>query len=185
MPRGGGGGTFITRPDKSPLIIAGGGGGGGLTLPGYGNGDPGQAGTNGARHGESGGTGGDLYNEISGDSAGIFAGSGAGLISDGSRPSIMMRFNFVAKSFNNGGRGGLSALTAESEGGFGGGGFPLLHPGGGGGYSGGGVTVTKLSGFAGGGGSYNGGSDQENEEGVNKGDGRVVIQMHWKEMKHV
>ena len=51
------------------------------------------------------------------------------------------------------------------------------HPGGGGGYSCGGVTGTKSSGFAGGGGSYNQGSDQENKEGVNRGDGRVVIQM--------
>ena len=175
MPGGGGGGTFVTLFDQSPLIIAGGGGGGGITLPGYGQGDPGQAGTNGTRHGGSEGSGGKLYNEKRGDASKILAGSGAGLNSDGAKPSRGL--NSAAKSFKNGGKGG-SSMGAEIAGGFGGGGFAWTHPGGGGGYSGGGVSGSQISGFAGGGGSYNGGSNQKNEKGVNKGDGRVVIHMN-------
>ena len=174
LPGGGGGGTFVTKDgDTLPLVVAGGGGGGGLTLPGYGNGDPGQAGRDGTRQGGVGGAGGKLYNEELGMATDILGGSGAGFDGDGESSFV----GSFAKSFKNGGSGGSIVIGARINGGFGGGGYALAHPGGGGGYSGGGVTGTKSSGFAGGGGSYNRGSDQENKEGVNRGDGRVVIQM--------
>ena len=169
MPGGGGGGTFVTRSDNSPLIIAGGGGGGGIALPGFGNGDPGQSSENGTRYGGSGGMGGGLS-----DVTIVYAGSGAGLSSDGIKPNNGI--SSPAKSFKQGGTGGINN-TPGSHGGFGGGGFAWTHPGGGGGYSGGGVVGNKTSGFAGGGGSYNGGFNQKNTEGFNKGDGRVVISM--------
>ena len=167
-PGGGGGGSFVTFTDDKPLVIAGDGGGGGIALPGSEDGDPGQSGQDGTRHGGVSGSGGRLYDTTNNKSSPsyLLAGSGAGLHGDGVGQSGMS-----ALSFEHGGGGGMGAYA----GGFGGGGFALTQPGGGGGYSGGGVLGTNSTGAAGGGGSYNNGTMQIMEAGVKKGDGDVVI----------
>lgn len=156
-PGGGGGGTFVTFMDNSPLVVAGGGGG----APVSNDGDPGQAGREGSRHGGKAGSGGRLSNPD------LMAGTGAGIWGDGEGKDGM------AMSFR---KGGISANVDFSKGGFGGGGYGHLLPGGGGGYSGGGVEGNHpSSGTAGGGGSINNGTSQTNESGVNEGDGKVII----------
>ena len=156
-PGGGGGGTFVTFMDNSPLVVAGGGGG----APVSNDGDPGQAGREGSRHGGKAGSGGRLSNPD------LMAGTGAGIWGDGEGKDGM------AMSFR---KGGISANVDFSKGGFGGGGYGHLLPGGGGGYSGGGVEGNPpFSGTAGGGSSINNGTSQTNESGVNEGDGKVII----------
>ena len=161
-PGGGGGGTFVTFMDNSPLVVAGGGGGAPVSIAGNLDGDPGQAGQEGSRHGGKAGSGGRLSDPN------LMAGTGAGIWGDGKG------VNGMAMSFKN---GGISANVDLSKGGFGGGGYGLLLPGGGGGYSGGGVEGNHPSsaGTAGGGGSINNGTSQINESGVNEGDGKVII----------
>ncbi|XP_022790724.1 uncharacterized protein LOC111330165 [Stylophora pistillata] len=160
-PGGGGGGTFVTFMDNSPLVVAGGGGGAPVSIPGNPDGDPGQAGQNGTRHGGRAGLGGRL------SAPELKAGTGAGIWGDGEGE------DGKALSFQN---GGISADVDFSKGGFGGGGYGMLLPGGGGGYSGGGVEGNfPSSGTAGGGGSINNGTSQINESGVNEGDGKVII----------
>lgn len=169
---GGGGGTFVTLTDNVPLMVAGGGGGGGATLLGFGDGDPGQAVRNGSRHGGWGGGGGSLYNTQTGSvgmKATIAAGSGGGLLGDGTGYQGLFQ---GGKSFINGGKGGEGPSI---KGGFGGGGFGLRAPGGGGGYSGGGVEGSEKSGLSGGGGSFNAGLLQNNTSGANEVDGKVII----------
>ncbi|XP_068724086.1 leukocyte tyrosine kinase receptor-like [Montipora capricornis] len=171
MPGGGGGGTFVYHFNLSaPLIIAGGGGGGGTTYDFYPHtdGDPGQAMENGTQCGGSGGNGGRVC-DTEWKHFSIPAGSGAGLYGDGERGAIL---GTVPLSFFNGGTGGRSSVA---NGGFGGGSFAYEYGGGGGGYSGGGVNGTLFSGTAGGGGSFNNGTNQKNEAGANKGDGRVIF----------
>ena len=171
VPGGGGGGTFVTKVDNTPLVIAGGGGGGaGLESVNSSNGDHGQTTENGTRHGGFGGSGGTLYpfpSKIEGSGGGGYRGEG--------QPSGTC---LGGQSFLNGGLGGNS-LPGVSDGGFGGGGAGTSNPGGGGGYSGGGIEAGQvkdhLGTVAGGGGSYNGGTMQENTEGVQHGDGKVVI----------
>ena len=167
-PGGGGGGTFVTLSDNTPLIIAGGGGGGGAARNQFTSGDPGQATGNGTQCGGKGGNGGQVCNADTGNSdSSLMSGGGAGLYGDGAAGHFS-----AALSFAKGGNGGVCPM---SNGGFGGGGFAIILGGGGGGYSGGGVMGTKNKGTAGGGGSYNDGTDQQNMEGVNKGDGKVII----------
>ena len=160
-PGGGGGGTFVTFMDNSPLVVAGGGGGAPVSNDVNPDGDPGQAGQEGSRHGGKAGSGGRLSNPS------LMAGTGAGIWGDGEGK------DGKAMSFRN---GGISANVDFSKGGFGGGGYGHLLPGGGGGYSGGGVEGNPpFSGTAGGGSSINNGTSQTNESGVNEGDGKVII----------
>ncbi|XP_028519255.1 leukocyte tyrosine kinase receptor [Exaiptasia diaphana] len=166
-PGGGGGGTFVTLSDNTPLIIAAGGGGGGVACRQQLDGDPGQAGPNGTRGGGSGGSGGKVEN-LDANSQ-MLSNSGAGYTGDGTQSSNSGK---NSKSFIHGGHGGSGI---SETGGFGGGGYGWTHAGGGGGYSGGGVIGNETYGVAGGGGSFNGGSSQENEVGINQGDGRVII----------
>ena len=169
-PGGGGGGTFVTLLDDTPLIIAGGGGGGGAPKKHFEDGDPGQVIENGTRCGGTGGNGGKPCNADTGEvDPGIFSGGGAGLKGNGRGSGGLINNSL---SFINGGTGGKCPV---SNGGFGGGSFGFVAGGGGGGYSGGGVVGSSSSGVAGGGGSYNIGTNQQNEAGVNKGDGKVII----------
>ena len=169
-PGGGGGGTFVTLSDDTPLIITGGGGGGGTARNQFKDGDPGQATESGTQCGGTGGSGGQVCNADTGNiDSTLTSGAGAGLGGDGKGG---VAFATKALSFTNGGTGGI---CPASHGGFGGGGFAMVNGGGGGGYSGGGVVGTPTKGTAGGGGSYNNGTDQKNMEGVNKGDGKVII----------
>ncbi|EDO44548.1 predicted protein [Nematostella vectensis] len=173
-PGSGGGGTFVTLMDNTPLVIAGGGGGGaGIGQGDCMDGDPGQAGGNGTRHGGRGGKGGVVFESVGGINPMNFgASAGGGLYSDGG--ASPGDFETGGKSFLNGGEGGES--RAGPVGGFGGGGSSRIRPGGGGGYSGGGVESDRhVFVVAGGGASFNNGSDPVNESGVNKGNGRVII----------
>ena len=166
---GGGGGTFVIMGDDTPLVIAGGGGGGAKieSVNTSLNGDPGQATENGSRHGGYNGLGGRRCphsDKIEGSGGGGYQGNGksSATCSGG-------------QSFLNGGLGGVSR-PGISNGGFGGGGAATSYPGGGGGYSGGGIEAKEhKQTVAGGGGSYNGGTNQENTEGVRRGDGKVII----------
>ncbi|KAL9980796.1 hypothetical protein ACROYT_G009434 [Oculina patagonica] len=169
QPGGGGGGSFVTLLNNTPLIIAGGGGGGSRVQ--YKDGDPGQATENGTRCGGKEGTGGQVCDAAGNVVFRTAAGGGAGLTGDGKGGAGIEQ---NPSSFINGGTGGTCPV---SHGGFGGGGFAYILGGGGGGYSGGGVVGNSTSGVAGGGGSYNSGTDQQNMSGVNKGDGKVVIQL--------
>lgn len=175
-PGGGGGGSFVTTKENKILVIAG-GGGGGAAIFAHGDcrdGDPGQSVENGTRHGGTGGNGGKRYDYIGGVEPSNMEGSGGGgYFTDGSSGSISQG----GKSFINGGMGGVSRAAA-AHGGFGGGGSGTSFPGGGGGYSGGGVEGNgSLFAVAGGGGSFNSGKEQENENGVNLGNGKVVIRL--------
>ncbi|MEI6766479.1 MAG: glycine-rich protein [Bacteroidota bacterium] len=196
---GGGGGTFVTDINNNPLVIAGGGGGGGYCdgtngMPGvittsgttfgtgHGSGGSGGFGINGGGggggDGGSGGGGGGLLGK--GGAGKTFAGDGNGGAggdgtdgSDGSGSGSPTAPG--GESFINGGAGGVS----HANGGFGGGGSAYAWNcggGGGGGYSGGGgggYNGTQQPG--GGGGSINNGTDQINIDGVNPGNGKVII----------
>ena len=175
-PGGGGGGSYVALTNNTPLIIAGGGGGGGTARDQFRDGDPGQATENGTRCGGTGGLGGQVCNADTGNvDSNLTVGGGAGLKSDGGgAPEGLAQ---MSSSFIKGGTGGTCPV---SNGGVGGGGFGIVLGGGGGGYSGGGVVGTFTSGVAGGGGSYNNGTYQQNETGVNKGDGKVIIKLKTK-----
>ena len=170
MPGTGGGGSFVTLWDDTPLIVAGRGGGGG-ERGNFINGDPGQATRNGSQRGETQGGGGKVYNAKTGqEDSSLFAGGGAGLRGNGSSN----RWALAPRSFITGGIGGQWRLFCN--GGFGWGSSALRFLGGrGGGYSGGGVLGTDEKGTAGGGGSFNAGKNQQCVAGANKGDGEVVI----------
>jgi hypothetical protein len=75
----------------------------------------------------------------------IYAGSGAGLLSNG---SSILSWSRPARCFVEGGRGGTN--IQYGDGGFGGGGYGNGHGGGGGGYTGGGVWANSTNGIAGG-----------------------------------
>ena len=165
---GGGGGSFVTYVNNTPLVIAGGGGGGGsgcsdgcVVVAGKFDGDPGQLGVFGSRCNSTVGNGGMLCSNENG--YGIYAGSGAGLLSNGS--SLAHSWLHHARCFVDGGRGGTDILYDVGDGGFGGGGFGLLHGGGGGGYTGGGVWGNSTNAIAGGGGSVNHGFDKQSGYG--------------------
>jgi hypothetical protein len=148
---GGGGGTFVTRFDNTPLIISGGGGGSSRFV----GRDAVTTRTAGASsNGTLGGSGG------SGGGANQGA-SGAGLTGNGAPPgwgSYGGVNNGVAQSFINGGQGGSSTQqTPNVLGGFGGGGTGhgncCVASGPGGGYSGGGAGSSNCD-AGGGGGSF-------------------------------
>lgn len=168
MPGGGGGASLVSFMNNSPLIVAGGGGGGGTIM----DGDPGQAIGNGSQCGGSEGAGGSVCDaDTSTIYPSYFGGGGAGFYGNGGGSGAQS----PPYSFTHGGIGGTSSTA---NGGFGGGAFAKYdNGGGGGGYSGGGVTISVNGGTAGGGGSYNGGTNQQNAAGVNKGDGRVIINL--------
>jgi hypothetical protein len=175
-PGGGGGGTFVTTSDHVVLLVAGGGGGGASIFPHCDcrDGDPGQSTENGTRYGGTSGYGGKRYDRITGVNPSSFEGAaGGGFYGDGASSNTA----FGGTSFLSGGSGGRNKAGA-SHGGFGGGGAGTNYPGGGGGYSGGGVMGDRdLFAAAGGGGSVNNGTEQENESGVNLGDGKVEIRL--------
>ncbi len=176
---GGGGGTFVTKNDNSPLVVAGGCGGphvkpwglgthsyqnASLTTTGNrGTGNNSAAATNGA--GGSGGNG----------------GSGAGLLGNGDvgnnsryNPCAGVGNHTVPQAFVNGGVGDAFG------GGFGGGGgVTSTYGGGGGGYSGGGGAQSGSPYCGGGGASFNGGSNQVNildtNDDFTEADGKVII----------
>ncbi len=176
---GGGGGTFVTKNDNSPLVVAGGCGGphlkpwgvgthsyqnASLTTTGNrGTGNNQAAATNGA--GGSGGNG----------------GSGAGLLGNGdvgnnsrSNPCAGVGNHTVPQAFVNGGVGD------GFGGGFGGGGgVTNTYGGGGGGYSGGGGAKSGSPYCGGGGASFNGGANQVNildtNDDFTEADGKVII----------
>lgn len=176
---GGGGGSFVI--DTAPLVVAGGGGGGGgganATVGGVGlnirnGGDgtglmPGKGGVGGAG-GAAGG--------------GILSGGGGGgfLSAGGSTPNGS---GGGGDSFPglSGGFGGISGSATGGNGGFGGGGGGgVLGGGGGGGYSGGGGGTGGMvgafgGGAGGGGGSFDAGANQILAQGIQSGDGEVVI----------
>ena len=165
-PGGGGGGTFVIKGCDIPLVIAGGGGGGAgfESVNNSLNGDDGQSTENGTRYGG--------YNGLGGRRSSNLQGSGGGGYSGNGESSATCSGGY---SFLNGGDGGQS-FPGVSNGGFGGGGAATAFPGGGGGYSGGGVEELSDKGkVAGGGGSYNRGAEQDNSEGLNFGDGEVMI----------
>jgi hypothetical protein len=90
----------------------------------------------------------------------IYAGSGAGLLSNG---SSILSWSRPARCFVEGGRGGTN--IQYGDGGFGGGGYGNGHGGGGGGYTGGGVWANSTNVIAGGGGSVNHGFDKQSGYG--------------------
>ena len=174
----GGGGSFVTLQDNTPLIIAG-GGGGAYTHNTNADGSTGTAGQNGGgghsnANGGSNGMGGSHNNQTSD--------GGAGLLGDGSSGNP----NPAPQAFVNGGEGGCNTWSAGcgAPGGFGGGGSGNRNAttwwacGGGGGYSGGGSAYGMSSNlpYAGGGGSFNSGVNQTNMPGMNTGDGLVIIE---------
>jgi len=198
---GGGGGTFVVlNGSNTPLIIAGGGGGGGANY----SGGPGLAGTTGGNstggntaYGGTANGGGAAGGEYSG------AGGGGGTCCDGTSNSFGgglgsdggagftgnggqgQNSALIAYSYVNGGGGGSQPnyySSANTYGGYGGGGNGCSYSGyqsgggGGGGYTGGGggggVTT---GGGGGGGGSYNSGTNQNNQQGLQAGNGQVVI----------
>jgi hypothetical protein len=194
----GGGGSFVVK-STDPLIIAGGGGGsndnendqtksGGSTLinarDGFSTNDLGGNDSNLVAGGASGSGGGNSdygYGSTSG-----FGNSGGGFLTNG-----IGYLDAGGRSFQNGGLGGNAiggkAGLPKIEGGFGGGGSAVFNSdsshiwtggGGGGGYSGGGGNFgdTQQDKYhGGGGGSYNSGTNQDNQAGVNEGNGKVVI----------
>jgi len=172
---GGGGGTFVSTQDNTPIMIAGGGGAYGNT-----DGSPATTSINGSDGFNNIGSGG-----VNGN-AGIRAYGGAGFTGN---PTGDIN---VAKSFINGGIGGFVS-SRGSYGGFGGGaagdseigmklpeGYPIAYfmGGGGGGYSGGGggshLTGNTYGCFGGGGGSYNTGTNPVNSVG-NADQGKVIV----------
>ncbi len=169
---GGGGGSFVATIDNTPLLIAG--GGSGATCGSDGN--PGVTSENGADGDSCNGTGGSNGN--GGDDAnacGNGAGGGGGFFTDGQDDSSYGQG--YGRAFVNGGAGGPS-VSGGARGGFGGGtGTHSSNTGGGagGGYSGGGAPQHGNGYSGGGGGSYNGGLEVLAEEGVNSGNGQVII----------
>lgn len=163
---GGGGGSFVTLSNNTPLAVAGGGNAtspwSSTTAHGV-NTTYGTGGSNGT--GGSGGGGGSGY----GGSPG-----GAGLTGNGAAASSCQAS--YPLSFINGGTGSTSC---NGEGGFGGGsatdGCCQGQSGPGGGYSGGGASNGGGT-YGGGGGSYNSGTNQTITTGAQTGAGQVIIQ---------
>jgi parallel beta-helix repeat protein len=171
----GGGGTFVTYANNTPLLVAGGGAGSWATsytsATDATTATAGNSSVNSANVG-AGGTSGN-----GGATAGS-ADGGGGLLTNGGGTN-------GGKAFVNGGLGGnASTSTGRGEGGFGCGGgtssWDNYRCGGGGGYSGGaGGSSSASSGNpeGGGGGSYNAGTKQVNSTGVGMGDGILVIKV--------
>jgi len=181
---GGGGGTFVVKAGDDGvandtadiLVIAGGGGGAGRSSGS--NGNPGLTGTSGGTSPDpvsgAAGTNGDGGGIPSAGCSGPEGAGGGGFSGSGSDNAA----NLGGKSFISGGAGGTGSYAT---GGFGGGAAGRYGAGGGGGYSGGGggslmgaCTCTSMGG-GGGGGSYNLGTNQNNANGTNSGNGYVSI----------
>ncbi|XP_019647723.1 PREDICTED: LOW QUALITY PROTEIN: uncharacterized protein LOC109488024 [Branchiostoma belcheri] len=180
---GGGGGTFVTRGDNTPLIIAGGGGGAGYNLQTHNRLCDGTVSTTGNKSyggtGCSGGSNGQGAIEWKGNHMG---GGGGGLLTDGGSSKQFGGDSCVlggegGKAFVNGGVGGRGEYS-NAGGGFGGGGGSYGAGGGGGGgggYSGGCRGESRIPNGGGGGGSFNSGTDTSGQDGANDGPGYVVI----------
>ncbi|KAI8482150.1 hypothetical protein Bbelb_401400 [Branchiostoma belcheri] len=180
---GGGGGTFVTRGDNTPLIIAGGGGGAGFGPQTRNPQCDGTVSTTGkwsyGKTGCSGGSNGQGATEWKGTYMG---GGGGGLLTDGGSSQQFggdscAQSGEGGKAFVNGGVGGRGARN-NADGGFGGGGGSNgggYGGGGGGGYSGGGRGGGCDPNAGGGGGSFNSGTDTSGQDGANDGPGYVVI----------
>ncbi|XP_078614323.1 uncharacterized protein LOC144883601 [Branchiostoma floridae x Branchiostoma japonicum] len=184
---GGGGGTFVTKTDNTPLIVAGGAGGGykiyrvrNLHSDGT-RSTVGQYSSGGRSHFE-GGSGG--KGATKGDKNNV-GGGGGGLLTDGASGTVYFggtdgkNGGEGGKAFVNGGVGGRGVKN-NADGGFGGGGGSYGRgggAGGGGGYSGGGRGDNSPDSCGGGGGSYacDSGSDISGEGGANIGPGYVVL----------
>ena len=187
----GGGGTFVTKSphnDNNSILVIAGGGAGAFVDPGNQN-HHGQTGTSGADGyiGTNGGTGGSSGGAASNPSSCAVA-SASGFSSNGFIGACGTSGGVVAKSYTNGGVGGMSGWGEcySTSGGFGGAGgagrcWPTTYAcGGGGGYSGGGHMYQHnqnniSNAWAGGGGSYNNGSNTSNTAGNNSGHGKVTI----------
>jgi hypothetical protein len=171
---GGGGGTFVVNGTGAPVVIAGGGGGSNTYSSDNDVGAPGSIGTAGT-HGlnNTSGTPGDNGNGGSGS----YSSSGAGLLTNGGKPTWSGSTG-GGYAFINGGMGGGVLSQSNTVGGFGGGGSAhgssCIGGGGGGGYSGGTGSNNNCN-SGGGGGSYNAGTHQYNLAGYNNGHGLVVI----------
>ena len=187
---GGGGGSFVVKKTTSVLngsadlskILVIAGGGGGQRMDQWHNGSGGQA-TEQARTGSDSsqstlgsvntGTGTGYDNLKYGGSNGgpnAYGAGGAGFLGDGEDDG---NYGNGGSSWQNQGFGGVPVVGAgPADGGFGGGGSGAggYGGGGGGGYSGGGGGFN-----AGGGGSKNNGTNPNNVENNNGGDGRVII----------
>jgi len=175
---GGGGGSFVAVGSNTLLVAAGGGGGAGSFSS---DGGPGVTTTDGTSvYNAGGGTNGNggQSGQVNGDAAG-----GGGFFTDGLNTTNTAQVANGGLAFVNGATGGMSGgqgIYYGGDGGFGGGGAgwdnSLSRSGGGGGYSGGqGGTFNTNDGAGGGGGSFNAGTDQVNTQGVQTGDGQVVI----------
>jgi hypothetical protein len=184
----GGGGSFVVRhpynSNEAILVIAG--GGAGAQSNKYGN--PSTLG-----HGQVTTQAGPMFttnspsttiadNGEGGQNSNQTVMGGAGFFGDAILNSTGVAITETARSFINGGNGGLTtqAFTGgpSANGGFGGGGISgrgadFGPRGGGGGYSGGGSGYNSSS--AGGGGSFNSGANQSNSSGVRNGPGQVAI----------
>jgi hypothetical protein len=191
---GGGGGTFVWETvGMTPMIVAGGGGGGAgtnLTL-GAGragvatvNGTPGNGATTGAGVNGQGGTTPTALNWAAGGAGWASAGAPGG---GGQVAQFSCAVSGGGQRALAGGQGGAGGGDApgvdQGNGGYGGGGGSqgrcgTVGGGGGGGYSGGGGGTEQTAnnfGGGGGGGSFNAGTSPVNQDGINAGNGSVVI----------
>ncbi|CAH1256278.1 Hypp1639 [Branchiostoma lanceolatum] len=190
---GGGGGTYVTRCDGTPLIIAGGGGGMEWLQTRYGSCDGttltsgqksyiGTADRAGSHDDEVYAGGSDGHGATEGE--GAVGGGGGGFLTNGGsgwefEPGSMTSGGKGGYAFVNGGQGGRG-LYNNADGGFGGGGGAYgtgKGSGGGGGYSGGGRGPTGVCECGGGGGSFNAGTDTNGQNGTNDGPGYVVVKL--------
>ncbi|MBT4165974.1 hypothetical protein HOE04_02975 [archaeon] len=171
----GGGGSFVATSTNAPMIVAG--GGGAASQVGSGNQNGNTTITGGVAYGGWPDVGLQTYNAgTSGNggdgSSGSGGGGGGGGFSTNGNDDDAFGYSFL-----NGGVGGSGGLS----GGFGGGGGARNNGnnywggGAGGGYSGGGGGGWSSGGWGGAGGSYNDGTDQDNTEAFNPGDGYVII----------
>ncbi|XP_078575051.1 uncharacterized protein LOC144861176 [Branchiostoma floridae x Branchiostoma japonicum] len=190
---GGGGGTFVTRCDGTPLIIAGGGGGiewlhtrypscdGTTLMSGQMSylGEKDRLGRPGD-HVHTGGSNGHGATE----GKGPVGGGGGGFLTNGGsgwefEPGSTSSGGKGGYAFVNGGEGGRG-LYNGADGGFGGGGGAYgtgKGSGGGGGYSGGGRGPRGECECGGGGGSFNAGTNTSGQNGTNDGPGYVIIKL--------
>ena len=174
---GGGGGTFVTKNDNTPLVVAGGCGGGHTDKNGsysYQNASLTTTGNRGTGNNQAAATNG-------AGATGANGGGAAGLLGNGDvgnnnryQPCAGVGNHTVPQAFVNGGVGDAFG------GGFGGGGgVTNTWGGGGGGYSGGGGARSGSPYTGGGGASYNGGANQVNTLDTNddnvEADGKVII----------
>lgn len=147
----GGGGSFVRDANGDPLVVAGGGGGGmdaGYSL----------------RHGQATDTVGD---GTTSDGNGAWGGAGWDTPGSGNaEPLGGSALGCTEGTYNEGGFGGGGSTSSQGS---------NSRVGGGGGYVGGGGANAGGNQSGAGGGSYNAGTDQDNQAGVNEGDGRVVI----------